>query len=129
MAYATIADLESSGLPGKALTTVTTDQKTAALNNASGVMNGYFNARFVLPIHAPYSYDLVFCCVAIAGWMLLTTRGFDPTQGGDIVVRQRYEDAMRWLNDVANERVQPVVIDSAPGQQSVAPAVSSLPPR
>ena len=130
MAYATIAQFQATGLPAKALIGVPTSNLQAALDNASGEMDDRaFNARFVLPLFS-WGTGVVQKCIDIAAWIALRDRGFDPNQPLDIAIRTGYTDALKWLDDVANQRAQPVVIDSSQnGNTAAAPVVMSSPPR
>ena len=114
MAYATLTDLQNTGINPAALGSgITTTQQQAALNNASGMMDDYFGSRFTLPLIPPYPASLVQRCVDIAVYLLLKTRGFDPGQSLDVAIRQTYEDAMHWCEGVARRQINPPAIDSA----------------
>lgn len=113
MAYADATDLERYGLPPDALEEIDSDTKTAALEAASKVADGYLGSAFVLPITA-HGEDLTRAVVAIAVYDLMTRRGYNP-DGTDSNIRLRYEDAIRWLDRVAAGRLTPAdIVDSTP---------------
>lgn len=48
---------------------------------------------------------------------MLRVRGYDPQANNDEAVRLGFEDAMRWLRDVAAAKVTPVdIVDSTPSE-------------
>lgn len=53
--------------------------------------------------------------VAIASWRLLTRRGVDPDGAGYDAVRTAYRDALAWLRDVRDNRIDPGIVDTTPG--------------
>jgi phage gp36-like protein len=65
---------------------------------------------------------------AIAAYLALSVRGFRP-QSEDENVRLRYEDAMRWLRELAAGRVDPGLIDSTPATEDGGVVSFSAPPR
>jgi phage gp36-like protein len=127
MGYATIQDLQQSGLPPGALGSVPLTTQQAALDNASSEVDGYLGDSYTLPLQTPYPRILVQQVCAIASWHLLCLRGFNPTNAGDAVVRQRWVDAQAWLVRVANKQVSLRVAQGSP--PSVQPDISSNLPR
>ena len=131
MGYATLAQFYATGLPANALTGIAVTALQSALDNAAAEMDSRaFNARFVLPLIPPYPLDLVQINCDLAAWIALKARGYDPSSKTDIAVRQGWVDALAWLDGVAGERIQPTVIDSSSGGNSIqAPQVLSSPLR
>jgi phage gp36-like protein len=125
-AYATRTDLTSLGLPSAALTNVSTTAQDAALLSASARADSYLKARFTLPLTA-WGQDLTEAVCHIAAWTILSARGFNPDQGADTAIRTRYEDAIRWLERIADDRATPTVTDSSTsvGGGGTAPRVYS----
>lgn len=114
-AYANEADLERFGLPTPALEELDSPTKVAALEAASEIADGYLRSAYVLPLSA-YGSDLKRHVVAIAVYDLLTRRGFDVDAGTDEHVRLRYQDAIRWLEQIAGGRIRPFsIVDATPG--------------
>lgn len=112
--YASTTDLTRLGLPSGALTNVPTATQEEALDAASAVADGYLRTRgYTLPLTA-WSDDLRACVARLAAYDLMVTRGFAPGAGNDQDLRQRHEDALRWLRDVASGTVTPDLTDSTP---------------
>jgi len=105
VAYATRTDLHRVGLPAAALAGVSTVTQDAALEAASGLANAYIvRSGYDLPLSTwPAGLTLHVC--GIAAWVLLSTRGFDPSNPSDKAVRMRFDDAIKWLEKVAKGTV------------------------
>lgn len=112
MAYATAAQLLQLGLPGRALTDVSTADRNAALDAASDLADSYLRSRFELPLTA-WGDDLRRAVCSVAVYDLLSRRGYNPEQGADDNIRARHDDAVRWLEKVAAGLVSPSVTDSS----------------
>lgn len=124
-AYATTTDFANLGLPASATGGMSADAITAALAAASRKVDGYLSDAFTLPL-VTWSDDITEATCALAAWTLLSVRGFNPDRGADVAVRQRYEDAVRFLERVADGKITPVVTDSSPAAQpAAAPIVAS----
>ncbi len=108
MAYAVIADLTSYGIPASALATISDDIKTSALDAASERVDGYLRSRYRLPL-VSWGNDIREATVVIALWIILNRRGFMPSAGSDITIRERYEDTLAWLKSCARQEIQPDV--------------------
>jgi phage gp36-like protein len=117
--YATASEFAQRGLPQTLLTQFTSDEQTAALLGASAVADSYMMGRFDLPFSA-WGEDLKSSVCKIAAYDLVSgRRGFNPEASENMSLRSRYEDAMRWLKDVARGLARPVnVVDSSPGAQN-----------
>ncbi len=123
MAYATRDDLDTCGLPAGALASVDDDVKDQALEDRSAYADSYLGDKVTLPLTAPYDRTLVRYVCYMAAWDLICFRGFNPDNPADTVMRQRYEDADKWLVRVANGQARINVIQAAP--PSLQPDVSS----
>ncbi len=110
--YATAADLASLGLPAAALAAVSSDDQTAALADASSLIDSYLAPRFDLPLSAVPAQLKGICC-KLAAFDVLRKRGFNPGSVDAETVRLSYEDAMRWLRDVAAGRATPAFPEAA----------------
>src|SRR5947209_12252974 len=111
--YATPADLAQLGLPAAALTGISTDDQQTALDAASSIVDSYLAARFNLPLVAPFPADLVQATCSFAAYTLLSRRGYNPEAGSDQNIRLRYEDARRWCEGVAANKVHPQVTQAS----------------
>lgn len=104
--YATEADFEEHGVGPTLLEdpTITETMVTANLLAASRVMDGYFSDGdgfpFTLPLLA-IGDEVRMYCSWIAAYLLVSSAGYAPENGADLVYRQRYEDALKWLTKVA----------------------------
>lgn len=122
MPYATQTDLEQHGYPAAVLEGLDSPTIDAALERASQEADGALRgAGYRTPL-ATWSADLTGAVVAIAAWYLMVRRGFDPESAQDAVFRVRFEDAQKWLSEVANRRRQ-VALCTEPPAPDPAPAV------
>lgn len=115
--YATTTDLTRIGLLGSALANVDMNAQLEALQYASAVADSYLQSHFELPL-IDWGYDLVGVVCAIAAWTLLAARGYNPQSNSDENIRRRYEDALKWLDEVSKGIQSPFgIVDSsvAPG--------------
>lgn len=109
--YANLDDLDALGMPAAALATRTPSQRAAALAAASEKADGKLAVAFDLPL-VSWGLDLTEAVCKIAAYDLLSVRGFNP-DGADQNIRDRYDDAWKWLREVADARAIPVgLVDS-----------------
>lgn len=121
MAYAQQSDLVPLRITQTELVQLTCDDNTAtvnavvvsaALDEASGTVDSYCRSRYVTPLQPS---DMVKArTLDIAVYLLFSRRrgGLQPTE----LVRQRYDDAIAFLKDVAACRAsldQPAGVQSA----------------
>lgn len=112
--YATTADIETYGVGGSAFAGVAPEALSDALARASAIADEYLSQRFALPLTA-WSAQLRGAVVSIAVHELFGVRGYNPEIGPDAVVRQRFDDAMRWLREVRDGSAAGVgLVDSSP---------------
>lgn len=109
--YATLADLESVGLPPLALQGRSDEQKTQALIDASAMVDSYLSTRFTLPL-TTFGRDIVRATLAIVAYDLLYVRGFQPGANDSDATKTRYDDAVKWLRDVAGGKATPAFADT-----------------
>ena len=121
--YATLEDLSQAGLPPATLSSVDFGTQQSALVRASRYADTYLRDRYLLPLSAPFDESLIDAVCQIASWRLLSRRGFNPSNPGDLVVRQMFDDANDFLRRIANGQNQLCVIQTVPG--SAQPDVSS----
>jgi phage gp36-like protein len=111
--YATTVDLGRLGMLGSALSAMDPNAQTEALQYASAVCDSYLQSHFVLPI-TQWGYDLVGIVCAVAAWTLLAARGYSPMSQADQNIRKRYEDALKWLDEVSKGVQSPInLVDSS----------------
>jgi phage gp36-like protein len=104
--YAERTDLTALGLIGNALANVSTTIQDAALDAASALADSYLQSRYVLPL-VTWGNDLKRIVAVIAAYDLITTRGYSPAGNADENVRQRYLDALKWLEAVRDSHGTP----------------------
>lgn len=111
--YATTTDLANLGLIGGVLSSVPGPAQTEALQAASAIADSYLQSHFVLPI-TQWGYDLVRVVCIVAAYDILVSKGYNPAAGPDTNIRQRYQDALEWLDEVSKGIQSPVnIVDSS----------------
>lgn len=131
MRYATTEQLNRLSSASAIVATFDDELKGEALDVASALIDGYLRQRYVLPLVA-FVPDVTWAAIAIASYDLLSARGYDPGVQDNGNVRLRYEDAIKWLERVANGEISPDIKDSSNEEESSGGhgiAVRSLPPR
>lgn len=114
MSYATEVDFAALGLPAAALDGVT--DTSPWRNAAAGRIDSYLRGRYLLPLAAPYPPEIVDAECALAAYLFISNRGFDPEAGANANIVTRYRDAMRWLGDLAAGKVNLAVEADATGE-------------
>ena len=127
MAYATPSDLARLGVAAAALSDVPVPDQEAALDAASRLADSYLARRYRLPL-VSWGDDLKRAVALIAAYDLIAVRGFAP-EGADEHLRLRYEDAIRWLEQVAKGEVEAQVEEAAGTEEKGAPVFVGPPPR
>lgn len=113
VSYANLDDFDQHGVPSAALRSRTTTQKCEALAAASTKAEGKLQLRFDLPL-VSWGRDLTEAVCKLAAYEEMSVRGFNP-DGSDSHIRDRHNDAWKWLSEVADSRVDPVdIVDSTP---------------
>lgn len=129
-AYATTSELAAmGGLPSAVLARFTDDEQVSAIEQASGIANGYLRSQYDPPfVVVPDDLKLHVC--RISAYFLMRRIGFDPEKGSDVVIREDYRDAIAWLKDVAKGVVSLFdEVDASPEIDEGEPVVVSLPLR
>ncbi len=126
--YATLADLTSQGLPEAALEGMTAQgiDPDEHLTAASARFDASARGRYRLPLTSPYPLEVISCVCSLAAYSILSVRGFDPQNGSDFNIRQRYEDAVMWLRDLSRGHINlDVSADATPDAHDGGPIVAS----
>lgn len=113
-AYATRTELVQLGIASAAISGISTTDQDAALEAASRKADSYLNSAFKLPITS-WGADLKEAVCAIAAFILLKNRGFDPENPADAAIAKGNDDAMKWLRDIAEGKATPILTDSQTG--------------
>jgi phage gp36-like protein len=124
--YATANDLASVGATPAFVQSLLGTQITEALVNSSGYMDGYFSARWVLPL-LQWDGSVVKCCVQIGIFDLIRARGYNPMNPAEKIFADDNDRAEAWLTKVAKGIITPQVLDSSPGAQVGASALTASP--
>lgn len=125
--FATPEELRALGAASEALAAYTDAQLDERLCAVTDTMSGYLQARYSLPL-ATWGADLKQAVVDRAVYDVLSHRGFNPADNPLVAGRAR--EALRWLEDVRDERIDPVgLVDSTPDVYDSGAFVSSLPLR
>jgi len=129
-AYATRTDLAGCGLKAELTADVPTADLDAGLEKRSRFADGYLAKRYVLPLVA-WGEDLTLAVCQLEAWDVLTTIvGFNPDDAANSNWKDRRDEALAWLKDVAASRVDPVgIVDSSATAERVGPIAWSNPPR
>lgn len=122
--FATLADLAASGLVSTAFGALTSDQRSQALADATDELASYFRARYAMPLSA-WDASVIKATLKVAAWNLLTLRGFNPSAGADITIRQGYEDAIEWAKSVQRGAAHPQVTEARQDVKFERPRVIS----
>lgn len=119
--YAVTADLSLFGINPNALANLNASVIPAALSSASREVDGYLRTQFKLPLLA-WGDDIKKATCVIAVYSAMSFRGFNPENGADKNIRDRYQDTIRWLTAVSKGSVIPAVTDSASGSAEGRPS-------
>lgn len=104
--YAERTHITQFSLPSAALSGISTGDQDAALDAASQVADSYLGAKFQLPLKT-WGDDLRRAVCDVAAWMLIKRRGFSPQAADGGMIREAYDDGLRWLEQVAVGKVVP----------------------
>jgi phage gp36-like protein len=115
VSYSSLTDFANLGGNAAALQSVPTPTQQACLDAAKDVIDSFLRAQFTLPLVGTVGNDVKSAECRIAFYDVMVNRGYDPTKGSDINIRQRYEDSMAWLQLIADGKAIPNVTDSTPG--------------
>lgn len=120
--YCSQADLDASINPA-ALASSTSPQKDAAIENASRMIDEALPSQYKLPLSRVGGH-VKSKCADIAVYRLLVGRGYNPEAGSDPGIRDRYNDAIKWLALVREGKVTPDITDSGLGDSLTAGRIS-----
>lgn len=107
-AYATVDELYVYGAPEKAFGQLTPGQKTGAIESASRDVDTYLRGRYSLPL-TEWDTSITEATCRIAAYNLFSVRGYNPASGSDVNIKDRYDQAMTWLNKVQKQQAHPNV--------------------
>lgn len=82
-----------------------------AISGASRKVDGFLSRRFKLPLLS-FGDDIRLNVAEIAIWLTFKYKGGNPE--GDSIIKDSYDEAMRWFELVATGKVNVDVVDSSP---------------
>jgi phage gp36-like protein len=109
--YADRTDLARFGVQASATKNVPDDTLDAALLSASGELDGYFRARYSLPL-IEWDTSVRQMCCWIAAYHVMGTRGYSQDAGRDEQLRGNYEKSIAWAEGVERQRIHPKVTET-----------------
>lgn len=123
--YAEISDLAAFGINPNATKASDPTAISKALAAASRRIDGFLRPQFKLPLLA-WEDDLKEATCVIGMYTVMSVRGFNPENGADVNIRQRYKDQIDWLTQVSKGSVIPSVTDSSSGSAEGKPAARPI---
>lgn len=110
MSYSTLAEFALLGMSAAAQARYPVGAPQAALNAAQKRLHGYFRAADLdVPLPSP-DEDVKLAECQIAAWILVSVHGRDAVSEGDATLETNYRTAIKWCEDVAAGKVQPVAV-------------------
>jgi phage gp36-like protein len=103
--YAKRRDLALLGIQEGALDDATVEKLAANLLSATSDVDDALNTIYTLPL-TTWPSSLKQRASDIATWRVMKAIGFQP-QGSDEVIRLSFEDAVKWLEKVAQRKIVP----------------------
>lgn len=126
VSYATLADLDESGLAGDAISSQPLTVRQKALLRASRFADTFLRNRYSLPVSCPFDQSLIHAVVQIATFYLMARRGVRAGQDFDLL-RMSYDDAVNFLRAISNGQAQLCIAQASP--VSDQPALGTNSPR
>lgn len=112
--YCLPSDLTKFGIPASAIADMDDEQLASACLSASDEANGYLASAYALPL-VKWDSDLRKHVAAMAVADLMAFRGYDPESGMDKLIQYRRDEAIKWLNRVADGQLKPPgIVDQTP---------------
>jgi len=123
--YATTADLAALGLPAAALAGVLAATQNEHLLKQGGKIDTYLRAHHTLPLSSPFPDSIIDCNAVMAAYTILQNfRGYSPDEF-DSGFRERYDDCIEFLKDLAAGRASLGTDADATAAREGAPKVST----
>lgn len=92
------------------------DCSTSALQAASSLLDSYLAGQFILPLQTnPQGWDmsLTLACCNVAAKLQYNQFGYNPGAPVDELIERRYDDAIKWAEQVRDKKIQPQFVDSS----------------
>lgn len=111
--YLTVAEFKAQIIPGDVYEGLTDVEILEQITWQSGIADGYFRKRYALPF-VSYGQEVKSAVGQLVQWALFGRRGFRPGSGNNEVSRLRYEDTIRWFENVSKGLIEIDCVDSTP---------------
>lgn len=121
--YATVEDMARFAVPAVVLRDIEDAEINAVLVSATSTADSYLENRYNPPI-TTVPDSLKEAVANLAAWTLIKQKGIRPGSEDEETIRESYEDAMKWLRDIAAGRATLPSQETAPGP-SALPAFAS----
>ncbi len=104
--YATIVELQNYSLNPQVIANYnfTEDSMNAAIAAASADVNSYLRSQQILPLTS-WDAKIIQVTCDIAAYRLFKNNGFDPAAVQNANIKGCYDEAMTWLNKVAEQLI------------------------
>lgn len=113
-AYAVLADL-AMVLPLASYASVPVPTRQALLDARIAYADSKMRARYRLPL-ASVDASIIRAICEMTAFDMLCYRGFNPGSASDTFVQYKYEQAMKYFDDIERQRAHPIVTEAyAPG--------------
>lgn len=128
--YSTYAKFQQYGLRAGVIAGIPEADITASIGASSSVADGYLRGKFTLPLVA-WGEDLELNVCKHAQWEVATAqKGFNPENPANSIYLERYNQAVRWFEQVARGFVTPSgIVDSTPEAYEGGPECETSEPR
>jgi len=128
-AYHTLADMHQYGIDPVACGRVSTPDQEAIVAARNAWADSKLRGRYNLPLIA-WDVDLRMNLSFMSAWDVISRRGYNPAAPGDVTIRLRYDDAVKWFDGVERGNTHPNVTETTPSVPTMqAPMVITSPKR
>ncbi len=126
--YAEVTDLPLLGVANEALEDIEEATQEAVIAARSRFADGYLAVRYTIPDGGltAFTGDLTWAVVQLSVYDLISNRGYDVDGKAPDIIRQRHDDAIKWLEAVRDGEIALVLPDESEASDSPgAPIVNS----
>ena len=120
--YESYSDLARLGIPATAFDTLTAAQVQAELDRAGAWINSRIRGRYHLPL-VDWDDEIRGVEIDVAVYRSMALRGYQPSNGADVELRRKYDDAAAWCDGVQRRVIHPYVVESASDAALAQPVV------
>ena len=104
------SDITRYGINALAIADVPQADLVSACVAATATMAGFFRGRWPVddPTFAILDATTTMYVAWIAGYLVMSQRGYDPAAGSDLQIKERYDSAIAWGMGVQRQAVTPL---------------------